>query len=489
MSLTQIATRSSTSPQRVVPLTPNPTPSSPPNPLTGPNLSRLQPSLAAPNGPAISTPEIEAAAHSRFCWAELSSEQRQDCARKKWKKKICGLFAWDITGRLQEIYEAELRPTIDRLLTVNHSHINARFRSADAVAHQPCLLGPAEDDVTQATPFICILCKNKRKGEKAKKVVEGSERFKANAVGFGVKFDRHPVVNIAGLGSIGGRESISPDPLHSACGLKISFSSNPSVKTAQWKTATLGGVVVIHDSYFALTALHPFLTDYETNTSANADEGGGCYTREDDDESGYATSEDQSGEVGRDEVSDGEESSSVTSSQPIDIDSNENGTGQSTETQETDLLLLQSLPTFWVYQDRFPASSGSGNPSLLGCLKPNTPRSRSLPPPKLISPGLDCALIPISDPKFMQRNELSLPNGDKVCVDQVNPNSHKPPDDVIVAAGVSGVSETSISGTISSLQLPWVEATMNVLRIDSSLRQYSLILCGNPGIILMARIC
>lgn len=474
MSTTQVATRQSMSPI-------SPPPTRPTAPAANAQqipqaqvaqiragLSQHQQSLnpAVPaTQPAVSAPLSSTA----FRWSSLSDAERRACAGQKWTQKRCGLHAWDIVGQLRDHYESEIEPVISTLWRRNHSYIYEHLESTDRVWGQPCLLGHAEDDVTQAKPFTYIICDDVKKGRRAKRVLEKSARYSENSIGFRAIYEKRWFSWLGGSDTSISSESPGFDPFRSPCGSRLLLTRDPLSKDQNLGSATFGGVFFMAGHYYAVTALHCFLTDQLTSRSANVkdkDKDG-----KDGDIAQHGAFENESSNRNDDGDDDGVESmsSSQYSTSGDDDDQHSGDVLRQGEDQDFKAIPSDSIPPCWVYQTLGKVNAQDKfYPALVGCFDVGAPSSGGLVETKRASLELDYALIPLQDPRMMQQNNVQLTDKRMIEVVTVNNNGKRPPDRIIVAGGVSGARRVPISGTLSSLMSPWSSRILKVLTVATS---------------------
>ena len=143
----------------------------------------------------------------------------------------------------------------------------------------------------------------------------------------------------------------------------------------------------------------------------------------------------------------------------------------SSESDQKEVHWFEELPperlaASWVYQDWSTTSSELPIlPRLIGRLDPPEIGGHHSMPSRSVSGAYDYALVPLQDPMLAQPNVVLLPGGKTVEIVHVNRNDTLLPGHAILAAGVSGVREVEISGTLSSLTFPWSQKENAVLTI------------------------
>lgn len=110
-------------------------------------------------------------------------------------------------------------------------------------------------------PYVYIICGDPKKGRRARKLIERERAFTENTIGFTAAYEEHSIIHPYGSTSLSENGASVLKPSASLCGSRLFLSSHPEAADPYWRIATLGGVLRLSDSYFAMTAFHCFLPD------------------------------------------------------------------------------------------------------------------------------------------------------------------------------------------------------------------------------------
>lgn len=385
--------------------------------------------------------------HSRLAlpttsyWETLPEVDRLASINPHKSRALGSKTGWFPAGVVLKKWTEEIYPAITRIIN-DAGNYEAIFGKHNKEVSGPCwlyMVGEGQQWMT-ARPTIVAICSKIRIAQRICYLLQNIACMRTQNLGFDYMYHREKIVLATGNSSPRSPSSFSG----SLCGLQILASTYPASLHAKWKSTTAGGTLKIGQEYYCLSVAHAFHLD-----SSVAGDGGSDSSLDSDD--------------GSDELTDFYSASDPTSSVSVIA-------------CRPDVLENVHLG---LYLDYGPISTiaralagDSGHTSVnvddtkvigSGFLTSATdPNVGSL----LLCADLDWVLVRISDPQFCTPNRVQAPSGMTLFPRRV---SNVPPHgNVIIAAGVSGVFESTCQGIVGGLSLPGSSQVVDVWTVESA---------------------
>lgn len=187
-------------------------------------------------------------------WASLCAGCRADSVNVNISRKFQDERAWDIAGSVLEHWNERLIHAVDAIFRLHRKEI-LKGRAWDGSID--CWMVGRFKECT--TPTVVLSCMDRGAVKRLMKRVSKDKTFQES--GFGV-LGRPGCLKFVGGDSDGLRNSPGEMPTVDACGLPVTVDFGAASHRVQ-RTATIGGVVIVEDNFYYLTAAHPFATTEE----------------------------------------------------------------------------------------------------------------------------------------------------------------------------------------------------------------------------------
>ena len=398
-------------------------------------------------------------------WDGLGQDKKLGSIDSKRSRKLGRQTGWSPGGAVREYWQKEVFPSIREVMhdKKNKDQIYGHHSSKQPACSFRLFMVGFSPLWENARPTIIASCTIKKFAKNTIELLQKFEPLKRSTLGFDFLALEDKIVLTADQGSDEFMQHEFTDSGHtSLCGAKIVISPNPSSGRQHWTHATLGGVITVNGRYYGLTAAHAFFDDLpledhgsfgSDHSSNNAD-----HTSDEDDQT---------------------EDGNVLTGEMLDLDS----PNEKEADGETQKFTRRSI-----YLDSRPARNSSArgasrivqNPeetlsteNLIGTVETDGKSGDQRSVSSRISRDNDWALFEIISPRFHGPNEIKTPSGDTLSVygiSEADPNGS-----VMVAAGVTGVSETESSGLISGIILPNSRTMLDAWIVQQSSRKASCI--------------
>lgn len=380
---------------------------------------------------------LRLAAPTTSYWDTLEEVDRLASINAYKFRKLGRKTGWFPAGVVLKKWTEEIYPNIIRIMNDagNYERIFGRHNKE---VTRPCwlyMVGEGQQWRT-ARPTIVAICSKTRVAQRICELLENIAYMRTWNLGFDYMHYKEKVVLVTGDSD----SSIPPNPIGNLCGLQVLASTYPASLNAKWKQTTAGGTLKINHQYYCLSVAHAFHLDIGEDGSGSS--------LDSDDES------DESDDFHN--TSNAESSVSVVACRPDALENVILG------------LYLDSGPistsTRALGGDSGSTSISADDIRVVGSgpvTSATTPRVSSL----LLCAELDWILVQVNDPQFFRPNLVQAPSGMMLSPQQV---SNVPPQGkVLVAAGVSGVFESSCEGIVGGLSLPGSSQMVDVWTIES----------------------
>jgi hypothetical protein len=209
-------------------------------------------------------------------WINLSEAERLECvdqreswtfkSRRPWGQKT----AWKPAGRVLELWQNSVCKEVIVIMNARGNH----YKIYGNESHPPGLaqhLWMVADRAIckEARPTIVIACKEKRFAKNAIQLLREMESFKGVVLGFAFLALNSKVQYKAGSGG----SHPQPEFLKSLCGAEVllpSIQTSLEMPSSEWPRATIGGLLKLDWSYYALTVAHIlYPSDPETDDESS----------------------------------------------------------------------------------------------------------------------------------------------------------------------------------------------------------------------------
>jgi hypothetical protein len=355
-------------------------------------------------------------------------------------RKLGRKTGWFPAGVVLKKWTEEIYPNIARIINDagNYERIVGKHNKE---VNQPCqlyMVGDGQQWMT-ARPTIVAICSKTRIAKRICELLQEISCMKTWNLGFDYMHHREKLELVTGEGDL----STSSSLLNNLCGLQVLASTYPASLNAKWKQTTAGGTLKINNEYYCLSVAHAFHLD------ASIVGGGGSDSSLDSDDSSGESDDSNS-------ALDPKSSVSVIACRPDMLEHVDLGLYLDYGPISTSARALGG--------DSERASINADSIRVIGSGRvtpATTPGVQSL----LVCAELDWALIRVNDPQFFRPNLVQAPSGMMLAPQRVSVTP--PHGKVLVAAGVSGVFESSCQGIVGGLSLPGSFQMVDVWTIES----------------------
>ncbi|KAK5441963.1 hypothetical protein LTS15_011121 [Exophiala xenobiotica] len=185
-------------------------------------------------------------------WASLCASCRADSVNANISREFHKERAWDITGSVLEHWNERLIYAVDAIFDLHRREI-LKGRAWDGSID--CWMVGRSQECT--APTVVLSCMDHGAVKRLMKRVAKDTTFQKS--GFGL-LGRPGCLKFVG-GDGDGLQNAPPElPTVDACGLPMMMDiDNPDLQSVR-RTATIGGVILVADRFYYLTAAHPFAT-------------------------------------------------------------------------------------------------------------------------------------------------------------------------------------------------------------------------------------
>jgi hypothetical protein len=396
-------------------------------------------SMTATLAPAqASTTPLTLAVSSNSFWDSLNRDEQLASINAHRFRKFGKKTGWFPNGAVLKIWSEKIYPTISTIIN-DAGNYERIFGKHNKEVTRPCwlyMVGEGGQWET-ARPTIVALCSKTRIAQRICDLLRNIECMKILNLGFDYMAHKENIMLVTGEDNTTGLPKL-PQNL---CGLQVLASTYPPSLDAKWRRTTAGGALKINEKYYCLTVAHafhlrtPVLADGSSDSSVDQSESSDC-----------------SDEL--DPALDSQPSASVLSCPPEMLDNLDLGLylnpgSKSSVTQSQQGKEFDCAPN--TVTDVKLIAQGRTEVLFLQSL--------------LLCTENDWALLPIEDRNFFKPNVVQTPSGKILSPQRISPS---PPDGkVIVAAGISGVFESTCPGIIGGLLLPDCLQMIDVWTIDS----------------------
>jgi hypothetical protein len=351
--------------------------------------------------------------------------------------------AWNVVGCLEVHWNEGLMIKIQKICEDggNVEKIYRRCSSRALVTREMYLLGPPGRPL-EAQPTVFVLSSDSRIAKRTASLLRDHDLLKSYGFEY-VTQQRGVPKLLVGINSDTGTRRQLPDT-GSLCGSRIIVSTSPISTSSQWRQCTLGGVVAFGGLWYGVTVAHAF---FELNAIVDVDSDTDC------DDSDIASEIGEGGGASLDEVYGTCLSNAVNEPQV-------HGIYLETDPPSNTTKRIPSTPLF-------RRTESDGAISFLGHFKPSSTQSIHQPAThtESWSSEMDWALLVIHDPRFMVPNVIRTAGGDIIPSLSRGPQA-RIRGRAIVAAGSSGVFETTIRAGTAAFTLPWSKKVHQASMLD-----------------------
>lgn len=375
-------------------------------------------------------------------WDELSDAEKQGSIVRGISRPVAGKTAWNVAGELQRKWNNDTHLIAQDKLNCHKSKIHKSGESKVPWTYELWMVGQTED---RAHPTIVVTCSELKV---AGRVINQLKRSKIKETGF------HFLAHEGHISTNAGDVSLdSGTGGNNLCGASVLVGSPPITSSSKLRKATIGGVIILDQTYYGMTVAHTFFNEVN---SAEADTPGNSG-------SGSASDNDDDLDSGLDECTDSDDDSE--------------GAVRNMEPEYPTASVVYAALTRKPFSEpdeeshsEIQSSDFLGNVCLVGSL-PNT-ESTYIPTfingvsetSQWLYRTLDWALIRIDDSRFWKCNRVPLPDGGCLFPSRVAPED--PSGVVLVAAGDTGLCETTVSGTRCGTFLPDANCVQDAWSFD-----------------------
>ncbi len=402
-------------------------------------MSSMTETLAPPR---LGAQPLRFAIPSPTYWDSLREEDRHGSINPNKSRSLGRKTGWLPAGVVLHKWTQQVYPMIRTIFedAGNHERIYGRHNKEMT---QPCRLYMVGEDLQwrSARPTIVALCSKVRIAQRICGLLRDIECMRRMNLGFDYMAHKERLVLIGGGHA---RSNSSSNLSGNLCGLRVLASTYPPSLDSTWKQTTIGGTLFINRDYYCLSVGHSFRLRKVTSKE------GGTGSSSDTDDTSDASDDFYS-------VSEHKQSVSVVACRPSRLEDIDLGLYQTTVLERT------RLPTQSTFQKTCtPASKNDVVVIASGKARQKAiPTLRSL----LLCTKMDWVLIRVKDPKFFGPNLVRTPRGTMLSPQRVSPSA--PRGKVVVAAGMSGVFESSSPGIIGGLTLPGSATMIDVWTIEA----------------------
>jgi hypothetical protein len=372
-------------------------------------------------------------------WDTLPEADRFGSINTHKHRKLGRKTGWFPAGVVLRRWTEEIYPTITKIIN-DAGNYERIFGGHNKEVTRPCWLYMVGEDQQWMTarPTIVAICSKTRIAQRICDLLQNIACMRTLNLGFDYMHHKEKIILVTGSNKPG----IPSCSSGNLCGLQVLASTYPASLDARWNQTTVGGALKIDQRYYCLTVAHAFhllasfTGDGGSDSSLDSDDGS------DDSNDIYSASEPKS-------------SVSVIACRPDVIDSVELGLYLDCGTINTEPRAPGDSSPTSISADKIRVI-GSGRVT-----SAQTPEARSL----LLCAELDWVLIRVNDPHFFRPNLVQASSGMMLSPQQVS--TAPPHGKVLVAAGVSGVFESTCLGIVGGLALPGSSQMIDVWTIDS----------------------
>jgi hypothetical protein len=369
-------------------------------------------------------------------WDRLTESEQQDCIEKNVVRTIAQRKGYSPQGIVRQKWTVEIYPAIKGIMNDHGNRVRIYGTSSK---HPICscrlFMLDSNPSLKPARPTIVVRCIDKKFARRTVDLLEKMPTLKKSVLGFDFLISQEEI-RLAADAS----EGVSPAAQQigqSLCGARVLIS--PSQKYNSWTRTTVGGVIIIDDRLYALTAAHAFFRVQEDAKPKHSDVVSSNGTA--------STISSADGQDYDDDI-DPPEPWSLTQS---------TGDGSQTETTQVESRSIY-------LDDRTSSAQSPSIDTGRAVEKPASVRDENLIGTVRTSANSlyqrtsqlnledDWALFEISPSRFQTSNIVEAPNGNILYT--ANAPQRDPNGPVLVAAGVSGVLQTECSGLLSGIILP-----------------------------------
>jgi hypothetical protein len=379
-------------------------------------------------------------------WDCLTESEQHGCIEKTAVREIGRSKGYHPCGIVRHKWDREVYPAIKDILR-DKGNKKAIYRSSSKRPGCSCRLFMLDTGSAWKTPrpTVVVFCHDKQFAKKTVDLLQKMDMLKKSVLGFDFLPSVEEITLAADHSEAAPPAAQEMNP--SLCGSRICIS--PSQVNLFWTRATIGGVIVINDRFYGLTAAHAFFRAEED--AVNPNESAGTISNGDDQGQDHDAIHYEAQNLSQTNENRPEAETAQIETRSIYLDD------QILSSQRSSLDIDRVLPK--------PPSARAEN--LLSTIE--APANPYEQPSCQLNIENDWALFEISSTLYHRPNTVYAPTGE--ILQAVNVAQGEPSGPVLVAAGVSGVLETACLGPLSGIILPHSTTMLDAWVVTQSCRE------------------